>query len=159
MIAKGIIIEDFVNYKVPCLTLQTPYCTFKCDKECGKQVCQNSALATALISHFSDDVLIKKYIENNITKAICFQGLEPFDNFEDVYDFIFKLRKDYNNFDPVVIYTGYNKEEISSQLKQLTHFENIIVKYGRFIPDQQSHFDSVLGVNLASDNQYAERIS
>ena len=159
MIAKGIIIEDFVNYKVPCLTLQTPYCTFKCDKECGKQVCQNSTLATAPISHFSDDVLIKKYIENNITKAICFQGLEPFDNFEDVYDFIFKLRKDYNNFDPVVIYTGYNKEEISSQLKQLTHFENIIVKYGRFIPDQQSHFDSVLGVNLASDNQYAERIS
>ena len=37
--------------------------------------------------------------------------------------------------------------------------ENIIIKYGRFIPDQQPHYDEILGVNLASSNQGAEKIS
>ena len=35
----------------------------------------------------------------------------------------------------------------------------IIIKYGRFIPNQQKHYDEILGVYLASDNQYAEKIS
>ena len=34
-------------------------------------------------------------------------------------------------------------------------WDNIIIKFGRFIPDQKSTFDSVLGVELASQNQYA----
>lgn len=33
------------------------------------------------------------------------------------------------------------------------------LKFGRYIPNQTPHYDSILGVNLASDNQYAERIS
>ena len=37
-------------------------------------------------------------------------------------------------------------------------FTNIIIKFGRYIPNQKPHYDEVLGVNLASDNQYAERI-
>ena len=36
---------------------------------------------------------------------------------------------------------------------------NIIIKFGRFVPMQQPHFDPILGVNLASDNQYAKQIS
>jgi len=32
---------------------------------------------------------------------------------------------------------------------------NIIIKFGRFIPDQKSHMDETLGVELASPNQYA----
>ena len=39
-----------------------------------------------------------------------------------------------------------------------SNYDNIIIKFGRYIPNQQSHFDIVLGVNLASDNQYAERL-
>ena len=39
------------------------------------------------------------------------------------------------------------------------NFRNIIVKFGRFIPDQESHYDEVLGVNLASNNQYAKKLS
>ena len=31
---------------------------------------------------------------------------------------------------------------------------NIYIKYGRFIPNKPSHYDELLGVNLASDNQY-----
>jgi hypothetical protein len=38
-------------------------------------------------------------------------------------------------------------------------FDNIIVKFGRFIPDDEKRFDEVLGVELASHNQYAEVIS
>ena len=41
MILKGLIDEDFVNYKKPAMVLEFPYCSFKCDKECGRQVCQN----------------------------------------------------------------------------------------------------------------------
>jgi hypothetical protein len=32
------------------------------------------------------------------------------------------------------------------------------MKYGRYIPNNKGRFDKVLGVQLASDNQYAERI-
>jgi len=35
MIIKGLIDEDFVNYKKPSMTIMMPYCTFKCDKEYG----------------------------------------------------------------------------------------------------------------------------
>jgi hypothetical protein len=44
-------------------------------------------------------------------------------------------------------------------VEDLTRFDNIIVKFGRYIPDNKPHFDEVLGVNLASPNQYAKKIS
>ena len=44
MIIKGIISEDFVNYKKPSLVIEFPYCDFKCEKECGELVCQNNTL-------------------------------------------------------------------------------------------------------------------
>jgi hypothetical protein len=34
----------------------------------------------------------------------------------------------------------------------------VIVKFGRFIPNQKSHYDEILGVNLVSPNQYAKII-
>ena len=37
--------------------------------------------------------------------------------------------------------------------------KNIIIKYGRFIPDSKSRYDNILGITLASDNQYAEEIN
>jgi len=40
----------------------------------------------------------------------------------------------------------------------LKDFDNIIIKYGRFIPGQEKHYDEILGVYLASNNQYAERL-
>lgn len=41
----------------------------------------------------------------------------------------------------------------------LKKYKNIIVKFGRYIPNQKKHFDPVLGVELASDNQHAEKLS
>lgn len=159
MITRGIIFEDFVNYKVPCMTIEMPYCDFKCDRECGKPMCQNSALATAPLLNYSDDSIITTYKINTIARAICFQGLEPFDSFDEMFDFIFKFRNCYSINDDIIIYTGYNKDEIDNQLTQLKQFPNIIVKFGRYVPDCEFHFDEVLGVKLASPNQYAERIS
>lgn len=159
MITKGIVMEDFVNYKMPCMTIEAPYCSFKCDREYGKPVCQNGPLAHAPNLNYSIDEIIQAYISNPITRAVVFQGLEPFDSIDDLREFIFKFRIKYSINDDVVIYTGYNKDEIENYLIQLKHFPNIVVKFGRYIPDSDSHFDEVLGVKLASPNQYAERIS
>lgn len=159
MTIKGLIDEDFINYKKPCMVIEFPFCTFKCEKECGMRVCQNSALATSPNIDLQTDVLITRYIKNNITSAICFQGLEPLDSWYDVQDFVKKIRKIYNCNDDIVIYTGYNKDEIKDKIKWLSKYDNIIIKYGRYIPNKEKHYDKTLGVNLASDNQYAEKIS
>lgn len=159
MKVKGIIDTDFVNYKFPCMTIESPYCDFKCDRECGCSVCQNSPLATAPVYDYNDDSIIKLYQNNTIVHALVFQGLEPFDTFDDLRDFIFKFRNCYSITDDIIIYTGYNKDEIENQLIELKQFPNIIVKFGRYVPNCEAHFDEVLGVKLASPNQYAERIS
>jgi uncharacterized radical SAM superfamily protein len=156
VIVKGVIDEDFVNYKVPSMSVVCPYCTFKCDKECGMSVCQNSSLAKADVIDVSIDALVKRYLRNPITKAIVFNGLEPFDSFEDVFKFIERIRE--FRKDDIVIYTGYNENEVADYVNRLKNFGNIIIKFGRFVPNNQSHFDDVLGVYLASDNQYAKKI-
>ena len=156
---KGIIHEDFVNYKVCSMTIAMPYCTFKCDKECGSNVCQNSKLAKDPTLDIPAAKIIEQYLYNPLSHAIVFQGLEPFDSYNDLYYFIYALRFVFKNNDPVVIYTGYNKDEILSKIEDLRKFNNIIIKFGRYIPNQKPHYDEILGVNLASDNQYAEVIT
>lgn len=158
MIVKQIIDEDFVNYKKVSMFVAFPRCSFKCEKECGKHVCQNSILATTPNITIPTCKLVKRYIENNISQSIICGGLEPFDSWEMLFSFIYTLREITN--DDIVIYTGYNNEEIADKIYILKkNFSNIIVKFGRFIPDQEKHYDEVLGVYLASPNQYAERIS
>lgn len=159
MTVKGIVFEDFVNYKVPCMTIQMPRCSFKCDHECGRPVCQNGPLATAPNKEYDTMRIIDAYCCTSIPRAVVFQGLEPFDSFDDLYNFIFCFRTCYGIIDDIVIYTGYNKDEIENYLIQLKQFSNIIVKFGRYMPECESHYDEVLGVKLASPNQYAERIS
>ena len=159
MILKGLIDTDIVNYKKTSMVLEFPFCSFKCDKECGQQVCQNSALATAPIIDVDIDDVIQRYIDNPMTEAIVCQGLEPFDSWKDLCNFIIDFRTLYRRDDDIVIYTGYNKEEVKDKIDVLWHFfPNIIVKFGRYVPGQQPHYDELLGVNLASDNQYAEKI-
>ena len=110
---------------------------------------------------------MSRYISNPITKAIVFGGLEPFDSCVDLILLINALR--WATDDDIVIYTGYTKEELQNKVipypgetldifSGISAFKNIIIKFGRYIPGQTTHFDPVLGVNLASDNLYAERI-
>lgn len=158
---KGIIEEDWINYKKPCMTIMMPYCNFKCDKECGEPVCQNSNLASAPLISISMSTIIINYLNNDITQAICFQGLEPFDSYEEIIHFISQLRYRYGCNDDIVIYTGYTEQEMIDMGHDPNKlgYSNIIIKFGRFKPNHQPHFDNVLGVNLASDNQYAKKIS
>jgi organic radical activating enzyme len=156
MIIKGLVDEDFVNYKLPSMFVIFPFCTFKCEKECGKSCCQNSEIAKLPLIKIDVKEIVDRYIRNPISKAIVFGGLEPFDSFEEMLDLIKEFRKFMN--DDIVIYTGYNKHEITSQLNLLYPFGNIIIKYGRYIPDRESSESLLLGVKLASDNQYAERL-
>lgn len=158
MIIKNLIDEDFTNYKKCSMFIGFPTCTFKCEKDCGcKGMCQNTALVNAQNIEVSCRDIIKRYLDNPLTSAIVCGGLEPLDSKEDLLELISELRLFYD--DPVIIYTGYYKDEIIDIIEQLKNYTNIIVKFGRFIPNQQKHYDEVLGVYLASDNQYAEIIS
>lgn len=158
MIVKNIIDNDYSNYKTCSMFIGFPTCTFKCEKECGcKGMCQNTALANSPNIEISCHDIIRRYLDNPLSSAIVCGGLEPMDSKEDLLELIHELRLFYD--DPVIIYTGYYKEEISEIIEQLKQYTNIIVKFGRFIPNQEKHYDEVLGVFLASDNQYAELIS
>ena len=160
MLIKGIQDEDFVNYKVPSMYIATATCSFKCDKECGQPICQNGELANQPTHNVSDALIVNRYIHNDITRAVVFGGLEPFDQFNDMCCLIKMLRLDMFVPDDIVIYTGYNRQEIDEQVEFLKKtYSNIVIKFGRYIPGQHPHYDPVLGVYLASDNQYAERIS
>lgn len=158
---KQLVHEDFVNYKKPSMFIGTSYCTGKCYKELGLPctICQNEALQRTETLDISSARITSMYISNPITQAIVFGGLEPFDQFDELYNFIEELRTERECNDDIVIYTGYYRREIEKQIMMLVNFPNIIVKFGRYIPNQESHFDEVLGINLASDNQYAEKIS
>ena len=61
--------------------------------------------------------------------------------------------------DDIVIYTGYYPNEITEQIEQLKRFANIILKVGRYTPNKESVHDTLLGVTLASNNQYGVKVS
>lgn len=152
---RGCVDEDFSNYKEPSMFLIFPHCNFKCCIEAGNNICQNMDVIKEPEVNIDAEALIERYLSNPITKAIVCGGLEPFDSYRDLREFIAKLRWDYGCNDPVIIYTGYNVDEIINEIFSLSKFSNIIVKFGRFIPDQPHRYDELLGVELASPNQYA----
>lgn len=154
MLLKQIVAEDFNNYKVCSMFIAFPTCTWKC----GQKFCQNSDLALSQNKSIEYEEIYNQYASNPISKAIVCGGLEPMDSIKDLYMLIVEFRK-HGIEDPFIIYTGYNKEEIEEQLDYLKALSNIIVKFGRYKPNQESHFEPLLGVNLSSDNQYAEVIA
>lgn len=157
---RGIVFEDFVNYKKPSLFLITMSCDWKCCKEAGIpiSVCQNSELMKSDVKEYSDESIYKAYSTNNISQAIVIGGLEPMLQLEELINLIKTFRGNGCD-DPIIIYTGFNKTEILYQIEQLKMFKNIIIKFGRYIENSNPIYDDVLGVTLASDNQYAEKIS
>lgn len=157
---RGIVFEDFVNYKKPSLFLITTSCDWKCCKEAGIpiSVCQNSELMKSDVKEYSDESIYKAYSTNNISQAIVIGGLEPMLQLEELINLIKTFRGNGCD-DPIIIYTGFNKTEILYQVEQLKMFKNIIIKFGRYVENSNPIYDEVLGVTLASDNQYAEKIS
>lgn len=161
MRVKTVVDEDFTNYKKPSMFIGTISCGGKCCIEAGIpiSVCQNDGWRSGAPIVFSNRELCQRYLNNPLTKAIVFGGLEPFEQFKELERFIFTLRRVFGCDDDVVIYTGYNPEELGFELNVLSgHYNNIIVKFGRFVPNSQHRFDEILGVELASENQYAVQI-
>lgn len=159
MVIKELRDEDFVNYKKPSMFIAFPSCSWKCERECGMRVCQNSALAQAPDIEIEAEEIVDRYLSNPITHSIVIGGLEPFDNYQNLLELLsyFRFKKCY---DDIVIYTGYTEAECKGNgfLFDLQSYSPIIIKFGRFIPNQQPHYDEVLGVKLASDNQYGKKI-
>ncbi len=150
---------DFVNYKKPCMTIMFPHCSFKCNIEAQQVVCHNYPFRDADLVEMSAEEIVTRYLSNPMSEAIVMQGLEPFDSYEDLTDLIVEFTERCN--DDIVIYTGYRKDEIINRLdylRQIVKSNKLIVKFGRYIPDSIPIRDEVLGVKLASDNQYAEVI-
>lgn len=159
IILREIIEEDFIQYKKTSMFLGFPYCNGKCNKDAGQTVCQNAAFKdTTPLKRISKKALIEKYLNNDLTQAVVCGGLEPLDSLPGLIDFITLFRQ--KSQDDIVIYTGYTEEEVNKLLpKEIKNIGHLIIKYGRFVPDQESIFDEVLGVRLASSNQYARRVS
>ena len=157
---KEIIFEDFSNYKKASMFIGLGTCNWKCCIDAGIDIgiCQNSPLAKCEDRYILTHDLVSLYIANPITESVVFGGLEPLDAFGEVYEFIRVLREEFNNHDDIVIYTGYYEKEIKKVLTQLKRFDNIILKTGRFIPNQEKCYDEVLGVHLANKEQKARRI-
>ena len=158
----NLIEEDFVNYKKPGMFLGFPYCSGKCNSP-GRTVCQNEELRNVPERELIDisiDEILERFENNRIPEALICGGLEPFDSFNDLLNLCHSFRMKYkkNHFYtsyPIIIYTGYYPHEIKEQLVILKKVSNIIIKFGRYIPGNEPHPDPYLGINLASDNQYA----
>ena len=145
--------EDIVNYKKTSMFLATCTCSFKC----GIENCQNRELANLKNIGVKDEDIIERYLANDMTEAIVIGGLEPFDQFEELINFCKTLNR-YHVEDDLVIYTGYEREEIDSQVEQLVALNadrDLIIKFGRYDPTKATEkFNHTLGVKLASYNQY-----
>ena len=157
MLVTNILDEDIINYKKISMFIGTPYCSGKCWRELGLDcsICQNESLRNSKKIDISITDIIDRYDKNPLTEAIVFGGMEPLESIEDLNAFVLNFR--YRHPDPIVIYTGYTEEEAKEKLHYILLNENIIIKYGRYIPNQESHYDEILGVNLASPNQYAKK--
>lgn len=160
MRVRGVVEEDFINYRLPSMFITSCFCDFKCCTEHGLDigVCQNAPLVQSEIREVSDYVIYQHFASNPITKAVVIGGMEPIMQFDEVKALL-KLFRDNGDKSDFVIYTGYYPGEIRDELHALERFENVVVKFGRFIPDVPGRYDDVLGIELSSDNQFAIRIS
>lgn len=160
MLLKMIRDEDYSSYKEVAMMVAFPTCSFKCcvDAKRSTLMCQNAPVARLPTIQVAETDIYHRYRRNVITHAVVCGGLEPFDTFSDLWTLIDTFRSR-GCADLFVVYTGYTEDETTWQTRQLSEFQNIVVKYGRYIPGQTSHFDPILGVMLASPNQFAKKIS
>lgn len=158
---KTIVDEDFTNYKKASMFIGTISCSGKCCKEANipVTVCQNYEWIKSPIIHMDDKDICKRYVDNQLTSAMVIGGLEPFEQPDELHSLIRTLREEFQCEDDVVIYTGYDVDEIEDKLDKLRKYPNIILKCGRFVPNSTAQYDEILGVTLASENQYGVRLS
>lgn len=141
------------------LLIATVNCDWKCLKESNLSldVCQNSHTNKMKTKTIEVSKLVCMFEENLMSDCVIFAGLEPMLQIEEIVKFIEVFRV--SNDSDVIIYTGYYKKEIEDTVNRLKKYDNIIIKFGRFIPNVDSVYDNVLKIKLVSGNQYAEKIS
>lgn len=156
---KTIVDENFGDYKLPSIFISSCYCDWKCARDGGfdKSICQNSHIAQMENINIGNFDIYNRYRNNPITKSVVIGGLEPIVQINDILRLISTFRVNNCN-DPFIIYTGYREDEIQEEINKLLMFENIYIKFGRYIPDREKIFDENLGVFLSSDNQYSKKI-
>lgn len=154
---KDIFDETYQDYKKPSMLIATCMCDWKCCRESGRDnsLCQNSSIARQKTIDIPDEEIVERYMNNPLTHSVIVGGLEPFLQFDELLSLISKFREATD--DDIVIYTGYYESEVEDLIQSLSVFENIIIKFGRFIPNDTPRYDEVLGVTLSSKNQYAKR--
>lgn len=160
---KDIVYESFQDYKLPSMVLVTSRCDWKCARDLKlrfDQVCQNCLLTKKSDLTFNIEEIYARYECNSITSAVVFSGLEPFLQFDEIFSVVDYFRSK-GCEDDFVIYTGYYPDEVFAQIEKLKQYKNIIIKFGRFVPQLTSAktLDEELGIDLASSNQFALRIS
>ncbi len=163
MRVRKLLTERFQDYKVPSMYLASCFCDWKCCPD-KPYVCQNNPIANLPVTDIPNDEILDTYLSDPITEAIIIAGLEPLLQANEVCSLIRRaVERDIRT--TFVIYTGYTVCEARDigffdELKATGYGKDVqvIIKYGRYVPEQQPHFDEVLGVDLASDNQYAEII-
>ena len=150
--------EDFVNYRKCSMFLGTCFCDWKCCHEANvpESVCHNREWGGNPIKTISDESIISHYLEDGLTEAVVIGGLEPMLQFDELLGFVKAFRE--KTQDDIVVYTGYYPDEIPDKVAALSEYPNIVIKFGRYVPNKPSRYDDVLGVTLASDNQFAKRI-
>ena len=93
-----------------------------------------------------------------ITHAIVFGGLEPLEDLDNLTEWI-RLFRDKTD-DPIIIYSGDppKSPRVINAVTRLKRYKNIIFKLGEYHMGQEPHYDELLGVKLASDNQHGYRL-
>lgn len=101
MRVKAIEVEAFGDYKYPAMLIGANGCDWKCERDCGEKLCQNSSLATSPTIEVAPYRLFELYQSSTVTRAIVFGGLEPMLQIEEILEVIdyFRRRTD----DPIII--------------------------------------------------------
>ena len=101
--------------------------------------------------------LYSSFYEFDEDEACNFNSTIAKEHLDELKELIQEFRS--KTDDDIVIYTGYNPQELDYQLRWLTTYDNIIIKFGRYVPNCDGRYDDILGVTLASNNQFAANIT
>lgn len=154
------ITEVFQDYKKAALFLGVCFCDWKCCKESGLPLstCQNYSWSNNEIVEVSFNSIVNRIKGNLLTDAVIIGGLEPLIQINEVVQLISYIRQQGLKND-IVIYTGYYDYEIEDNtLLELKKY-NVLMKCGRYKPNKIPFFSTLLGITLASDNQYVLKLS
>ena len=133
-------------------------CTWKCEGCINKKHDSEYARLTPPLKD-----IMTLYKENVMAKAVVLAGLEPLDNLCDLKAFIRSFREQFD--DPIVIYTGYDLDDIWASCELTEVFKevllkdrNMVIKFGRYMKDRPRKWNDALELYLESDNQWVLRI-